>query len=588
MREKALPILADVSDAGETDIAVDGVVSRRPFSAGHAGHLARLIRNRKSEIIESMRKCLVAAILSLASALAQPPQSETPAGAITGVVRDSTTHAPLAGVRVGLASNEVVTDVQGRFTVPNIAPGLHWISANDEGRGAHGGVYALVTASQELSVEIGIKLGGTISGKVVDEDKNPVAGAAVLLLERRFEFGQMAYARHQTAIAGKDGEYRLAAVPPERSYLLLAKKLLGVPGERVFLPAYYPGYRYPQDAQPVVLTPGENRQAVDIRMASGPSYCIDGTVEGSSGRPLGVVAIMEHQALVVGSAFAAVNAKLTAGGKFRACGLHPGKYRLVAREGEGNVNRSDRTTAFAEVLLIDHDLTGLKLVAHPPSAVSVEAVWDPPPPGKAAETPIRVGLNKRIDDDRDAEGEGRPPSILSSFSYGGRVPVPGSFTIDRVPADEYELHVDALPAGCYVKEASYAGASLLHRLLRSTDGAGSRMRLVLACDGGSLTARVTGRDGNPVSHVSLYAMPVGAVSEAELRDGLESADVEKGWSAIGNPLPPGKYAVLACDLELDGTAEPILKLWRARSRAKEVEIGPNATVQVTLELSEVD
>jgi hypothetical protein len=114
------------------------------------------------------------------------------------------------------------------------------------------------------------------------------------------------------------------------------------------------------------------------------------------------------------------------------------------------------------------------------------------------------------------------------------------------------------------------------------------MQVALACDGGTLSARVTDRDGNPVSHVSLYVMPEGTPSEAVLREVLECAGVEKGWSAIRKPLPPGKYLVLACDVELDGTAEPIVKLWRARSLAKEVEIGPNAMVQATLEVVAVE
>ena len=532
-----------------------------------------------------MRPYVFAAIISVA-ALAQSP----PGGSVSGIVLDATTRAPLAGVRLDLNSFFISTDLQGRFSATNVAPGLQWISAVEEQHGGHGGAYALVTAGQETTdVEIRIKLGGTISGRVVDQDKKPLAGVSVLLLERRFEFGQVAYARHQTAVTGKDGEYRLTAVPPERSYLLLAKQPLGAEAARLLLPAYYPGYRYAQDAQPVVLTPGENRPAVDIRMTYAPSYCIEGRVEMTSGTPLGVVAIMEHQALVVGSAFAAVNAKLTDKGKFRACGLHPGDYLLVAREGEGNVNRSDRTTANAEVTLIDHDVTDLRLVALPPAPVSGDAVWDPGPRGKVPETPIQVRLIKQIDQDRNPEASGRPPGSNSSFNYHGRVTVPGSFTIDRVPPDDYELDVSGLPAGCYVKEAGYAGANVLHGLLRLGSGAvEGRLQLVLGCDGGSLTARVTDRDGNPVSHVSLYVMAEGTATQAASRDVLERAGVEKGWSAIGKPLSPGKYLVLACDVELDGTAEPIMKLWRARSLAKEVEIGPNAMVQVMLEVTAVE
>jgi hypothetical protein len=116
-----------------------------------------------------------------------------------------------------------------------------------------------------------------------------------------------------------------------------------------------------------------------------------------------------------------------------------------------------------------------------------------------------------------------------------------------------------------------------------TQTAEGRLHIALACDGGSLTARVTDRHGNPVSHVNLYVMPQEAGSAAALHDVLRHAEVEKGWSGVVTPLPPGKYLVLACDLETDGTADPILKLWRARSKATEVEIGPGQTAQVTLE-----
>ena len=542
-----------------------------------------------------MAKCLVVSILSVAAGLAQI----TNPGSIAGVVRDATTHTPLADVLVQMEQSSVTTDPQGRFAFRKVEPGRHWISAIDERRAGRGGVFALVSAGKEPGdVEISIKLGGTIFGRVIDEDKKPVPGASVLLLERRFESGEMAYARHQTVITGKDGRYRFEAVPSERSYLILVKRpLAALPADKVpddpdkrersFISSYYPGYRYAQDAQPVTLSPRENREGVDIRIAAASSYCMDGTVEGSSGTPLTLVAIMEHQSLVAGSTFAPVTAEIAAEGKFRACGFHPGDYRLAAVE--GNVNRSDRTTAFAQVAITSHDVHDLKLVVQPPAAVSGDAVWDPPPAGKAAQTPVRVGLTKRIDDDRNAEGAGQPPGRMSSFSHGALVPVPGSFTIDQVPRDDYQLSVTPLPAGCYIKEAGYGADSVLHRLLRLTGaGADGRIRLVLACDGGSLTARVTDREGNPVSHVSLYAMPAGTASEAELRDVLQRAEVDKGWSAVRQPLPPGKYLVLASDVELDGTAEPILRLWRARSKAEEVEIGPNATMQVTLKVAAVE
>ena len=81
-------------------------------------------------------------------------------------------------------------------------------------------------------------------------------------------------------------------------------------------------------------------------------------------------------------------------------------------------------------------------------------------------------------------------------------------------------------------------------------------------------------DGNPVSHVNVYVFSEGADSAAALSSQLRSQEVEKGLSGAIGPLRPGKYLVLASELSLDGTAEPILKLWRPDPRPKRSRSDP--------------
>jgi len=562
----------------------------------------RLWRGRGGgKIVDAMvMRFLAAVAVVVAMAHAQAPVAEAPAGSVAGVVRDALTHAALADVPVSAGGSSATTDLHGGFTFERLEPGRQWISVYDERRALHAGVYAVVRAGEETRVEIYVAAGGSIAGKVVDEDGKPVAGASVLLLEKKFEFGQAAYGRELTATTKDNGEYRLEPVFTGRSYLVLAKKPLKVAPrpaespdaaparERVLMPAYYPNSADAETAQTVNLEPGENRGGVDIKMAGAESFCIDGKLEVPSGIRPDSVSIREHMALVAGSAFASASIEAKADGKFSACGLHPGNYFLSARSDESsNPPRDDSVSAFDQVTVADRDLRDLALVAGSPVMVSGDAVWDPPPSGKAAETPIGLHLNRRVSVDDEADGVGRPSPISFGFGFGTRVSVPGSFTLARLPAaGDYEFGADMLPESCYIKEASYGTASLLDGLLRATGGRGTaRIHVVLACDGGSLTARVTDSDGNPVSNVNLYVMPADAESEAVLSTSLRTAEVEKGWSRAASPLRPGKYLVLASELSLDGTAEPIRKLWRARSKAKEVEIGPNSTVQVTLEVT---
>lgn len=338
----------------------------------------------------------------------------------------------------------------------------------------------------------------------------------------------------------------------------------------------------------MTLTPGENRQGVDIEIASADPYCIDGRLDVAGGVPPDSLKITEHMSLVTGSTFAPATIATKAEGEFRACGLHPGDYLLAAKSGQSsNPPAVGSVSAFAEVAITDRDVRDLKLLARAPAVISGDAVWDPPPSGKVAETPVRIGLTRSMRVDDQADQAGRPSSMKFGFTFGGNVAVPGPFTLGRAPAaGDYQLTVGDLPQGCYLKEASYGTVSVLRGLLRMTGGgAEARLRLVLACDGGFLTARVTDSDGNPVSHVHLYVMPEDVPSEGALSSAIRTGEVEKGWSSATGPLPPGKYLALVSEMELDGTAGPIAQLWLARSKAKEVEIGPNAMVQVTLEVA---
>jgi hypothetical protein len=89
-------------------------------------------------------------------------------------------------------------------------------------------------------------------------------------------------------------------------------------------------------------------------------------------------------------------------------------------------------------------------------------------------------------------------------------------------------------------------------------------------------------------------LAAGAQSEVELATGIVVGQTDDSGLYVGAGLPPGKYYVLATNdsppgvialpmeqFSLAKTPEPT-SFWHARTRGQEVEIGPGATVQVTL------
>jgi len=521
------------------------------------------------------------------TALAQAPPAGVPRGSISGVVVDAVTHVPLEGVTVNAGDANTGTGAQGEFTLQNVEAGRQGLSVHDERRAASAYTYVLVKPGQETSgIKVLLKLGGTISGKVVDEEGHPVAGAAVLLLEKKFEFGETVYSPALVASSDRHGSYKLAPVRADRSYLVLVKKTAKLADDgkefpadpekrpRFPAPAYFPNSPDVAGAESVSVSSSEDRCDVDVNMALAPAYCLDGAVEAPESDPVTAVNIVERIPLATGWTLTPVTAPV-ADGKFHFCGVHPGEYELSAA----------KRSASAQVLVGSEDLNGIQLRVRPGLSIPVETTWD-----REGTARILISLAKRHNGSRNAD-EPQPSSywFASSFSYGGRVQVPGPSMLGRVPIDDYEMEFRELPPDCYVKEAVWGGTDLLHDPLRLTRSSGDGLlRASLACDAASLNARVTDSDGNPVSGVNLYVMPADVASPARLADLLRQETVEDGWSGTVASLPPGKFLVLATRLEMDGTTEPILRLWHARTKAKEVTLGPRESSQITLEMSELE
>jgi len=533
-------------------------------------------------------KTLVVWSAALASAMAQTPPSESATASVSGVVKSAASHAPLEGVRVYVAGGNgdgETTGPQGRFEIRKLEAGGHYLSAYDRGRAASGGTYVLLKAGEAATgVEIFLKTGGSISGKVWDEDRKPVSGAAVVLLEPVFEFGRTVYSPLLSARTDREGAYKLSPVPAERGFLLLAKTALqpgepegGMPADpekrpRVAAPTFY------QDAT-VTIGAEEERRGADIEMTSAPSYCMEGTVKMASGTPPSSVRVSERLPLISRSSFAPVRIAVH-DGKFRACGFHPGEYRLDAT---GNESPGVQTSgihryqmdARAEATIGDRDAEEVQVLPRAALTIEGEATLEGT---DRKDVRLRIGLSKMREQAAADELDSGGGMMMSGVTYGDHIQAPGSFRLEQMPPDDYKLEFSELPEGCYVK-----GAPLDVQL---GEGADDRLHVAVACDGASLTARVTDGDGNPVSHLKLYLIPADAASPAALQDDLQQAEIENGWSEV-KPLAPGKYLALACDVETDGTAAPIVKLWQARGKAKEIEIGAGQKAQITLESIEL-
>jgi hypothetical protein len=550
-----------------------------------------------------MHQPTLALILAAAAMAQTPPPSTTsqaapPTASVSGTIRDAGTGAPMPDVVVSYPrSPEVTTDAQGRYTLRNVPAGQVRITAvgaaKARGFGPRATKLVTLIAGQELTgIDMLIRGYGEISGKILDQNKEPVPGVSVRLIAREYSLGTLRYVFAGAAQTDDQGEYVMNSVQSGRAYLLQVHKAYSKldpisespanPKLRkpAVVPTYYPGTASLEGAQALVLNPSERREGIDIRVLRTPSYCIDGVLQSGSGPAKLRFGIEERQptsgASGNGSMFMASPGGITGtDGKIRICDLHPGDYTITVYS-----EASDDIPAFfgtAAVSIIDEDVTKLFVAAHPRVSVPGEIVWEGTPP----DTPVSSTLNVNTRPMTRAPFHGEVP--------GARASIPGQFALDNLFMDEYSLQINGVPAGAYIKDVNYGGHSVLREPLRPGSAVGEAgLRIVLARDGGTVSAKVADNNNKPIADAQVVVMPASVASESLLAAAMVSGQTDQNGAWTSALLPPGKYYVMATDLPVDKTPECIGKLLRARTKSEEVDIGPGAAAQVSLGLVKIE
>ncbi len=550
-----------------------------------------------------MRRCLITLLLACASAMAQtadPPKT----GTISGVVTDAATGAPVVGLRVFILARgqppSTTTDAQGRYTLSDVRPGRRRVMTDSSEGGpplADGRRLVNLRAGQDLSsIDFRLQPKQSVSGRVGDDNDEPLPGVEVVLLGREYFLSEVRYFHRSTARTNDQGEYRIVRhmvrqVAPGAGWLILARQVnrkmnpvsdapenpkLRRPA---MIPTYYPGTQSPEGGTLLMLRPGEQREGVDIRMLRSPSYCLEAHIEIQS-QP-GELSFWIHQpepsfgfGATGGSAGVPSGGEVGPDGKIRLCGLHRGDYRLTVFSGDLNAPDSFGTTV---VSITDRNVKGITVVPQPRLPLSGQVVWAGEPPDEPVDSEVSIDVWP-------------VHRVVGGFNRG-RSSVPGEFTVQDPQRmdplmDEYSVRVRLRQGGSlYLKDVTYAGTSILHKpFYLGSAMAGAELRVIVDHDGGVLETRVVDGDVEPVAGTNVVVIPKEAKTLHALAATRITGETDQNGEYTSPGLAPGSYYVLATRAALtDLSPETISALFNARLKAEEVEIVPNETVQLTLE-----
>ena len=447
--------------------------------------------------------------------------------------------------------------------------------------------FVTLVAGQDLTaIDFQLTNYASLSGKILDENKEPLPDIAVFLIAREYSLGVLRYVYAGITTTDDRGEYSLKRVEPGRAFLIMAqkrpRKLAAIsespldPKARKSIPSltFYPSGTSAAGAEALVLRPGELRENVDIRMTRAPSRCIEGSGQATGGAEELRFQISDRQPTSGASGDGAMFVMPPSGvtgpdGKMRICELPPGDYQLTVFP-----NVAEGAPGFfgtASISVGDRDVDKILVSARPSVSLAGEVVWV----GEAPDPPIASQLTLVLRPITRAPWSGETDAVRTS--------IPGQFSFKHLLVDEYGLQTFGVPEGAYIRDITYGGRSVLREPIRigSSIGDGG-LKIVLARDGGAIAANVADRDGKPVADAHVLLLPLTADSEASLAASMVSGQTDQNGAWKSPQVRPGKYHILASPLAVNKSPESIAKLWRARHRAQEVELTPNGTAQVKL------
>jgi len=189
-----------------------------------------------------------------------------------------------------------MTDENGRYELKDLAADTYTIVINHSRFFAIDAVRRIATDGRRVRlgrgeilerVDIAVSPTSAITGRVTDEEGEPVEGAQVQALQLRFVNGRRQLMEGARVRATNDlGQYRLYGLQPGQYVISVMPATAGTNRLPGYPLAYYPGTPTLAEAQFVAVEIGRDVSNVDVRLSPGRTARVSGVALAVDGRPL--------------------------------------------------------------------------------------------------------------------------------------------------------------------------------------------------------------------------------------------------------------------------------------------------------------
>ena len=511
------------------------------------------------------KHAILLAPLFLAWAAAQTPPAPNPKDekcSVEGRVVNASGGDPIRKVSLTLAQSgtplgatKTETDDNGRFAFRDLDPGRYTLTGEKAGfaRQAYGARSnpssgsALILSKGQQTKDLVFKLtpAAVITGRVLDEDGEPVPNAIVMASKTLYQRGEPQLTPVGTASANEMGEYRIGGLSAG-SYVLAATNrtaLSGLSGssnkpagdgpERDYVTTYYPNSVDPTSAVPVQVAAGGETSA-SIRLMKADTVRVRGKVSGAAEGKQVLLMLMPKSAGSMQQLASGRSAAAKPDGTFEIAGVTPGGYTLIGISEDPNVFIRFSSQ---EIQVAKEHLAGVTLGLAAAGELAGTVTVDGPAPAALKNMTVTLAA---------------PPGAKSIATPTGPVGEDGRFTLKNVAPARYLAQVSGGPESSYVKSVRLGGQEASDEGFDLAGGAGGPLQIRLSLAGAEVTGAVRDADDNPAADATVVLMPDSkrASLYRETRTGKDGSFSIKG-------VAPGEYKALAWeDVETAAYKDP--------------------------------
>lgn len=479
------------------------------------------------------------------------------------------------------------TDADGRFRFNEVAAGQYLInaltpgfySANDFQYGLPGRTLNVGKGETIENIELSLKRGAVITGRVTDENYEPIVETQVQLqrVGDRLPLRQnmLSFDMHRT---DDRGVYRIYGLPPGKYHvsvgLPVQEGVFSSQNTRVFIEqTFHPDATNQAQAKVIEVEEGQVASDVDIRIAKMKnSYEVSGrVVDAQTGQPvvgasLAFGSIHPSTGRITG--WASGGYRTDANGEFHLLGLRAGKYEVFLRSSGDKDEYYSNPMQFE---VANSDLANIEIRAFRGAIISGWAIIEgSTDPAILAKRPLlRVGTINEA------------PAFFHASQRSAQVKPDGSFQLTGVPAGKMRLTSERVIPGLTLVRVEQNGVAVKDNSIEVRQGEQiSNIRVVFAHSTAAIRGRLEFVGGTLPEGISIMVMA--QPSERGSANG-KSTQLDARGQFVLNGLLPGEYTLrLSANYPQLSTQEISLLTRKIMNHSQRVTVASGSQIQLTI------